>query len=110
MSGHSKWATIKRQKSATDIKRGLAFTKLANAIIVAVKKSGGITDLNSNFKLRLAVDAAKSHNMPKETKTELSSLLRFDIIMILLILFIPLMFFGEKALTIIIVTYLIEFG
>ena len=67
MSGHSKWATIKRQKSATDIKRGLAFTKLANAIIVAVKKSGGITDLNSNFKLRLAVDAAKSHNMPKET-------------------------------------------
>lgn len=67
MSGHSKWATIKRQKGVADIKRGLTFTKIANAITVAIKKSGGISDVNSNFKLRLAVEAAKSQNMPKDT-------------------------------------------
>ena len=67
MSGHSKWATIKRQKGVADIKRGLTFTKLSNAITIAVKKSGGITDINSNFKLRLAVEMAKANNMPKET-------------------------------------------
>jgi len=65
MSGHSKWATIKRAKGAADIKRGLTFTKISNAITVAVKQSGGITDPNSNFKLRLAVDSARSANMPK---------------------------------------------
>ncbi len=66
MSGHSKWATIKRQKGAADIKRGQQFTKLANAIIIAVRQGGGITDPASNFKLRLAIDKARSYNMPKE--------------------------------------------
>lgn len=66
MSGHSKWAQIKRQKGAADIKKGKAFTKLAKAIIIAVKQGGGITDPNQNFKLRLAIDAAKVINMPKE--------------------------------------------
>lgn len=66
MSGHSKWATIKRAKGAADLKRGLTFTKISNAITVAVKASGGIADPNSNFKLRLAVEAARAANMPKE--------------------------------------------
>ncbi|MDP2637512.1 MAG: YebC/PmpR family DNA-binding transcriptional regulator [Candidatus Levybacteria bacterium] len=66
MSGHSKWATIKRAKGAADLKRGLAFTKISNAITVAVRASGGITDVNSNFKLRLAVEAARAANMPKD--------------------------------------------
>jgi YebC/PmpR family DNA-binding regulatory protein len=65
MSGHSKWATIKRAKGAADIKRGLTFTKLTNAIMVAVKTTG-ISDPNSNFKLRLAVEAARAANMPKD--------------------------------------------
>src|SRR5258706_11365424 len=66
MSGHSKWATIKRQKGKTDAKRGIAFTKLSNAITLAVKAGGGIADPTQNFKLRLAIDTARSANMPKE--------------------------------------------
>lgn len=66
MSGHSKWATIKRAKGAADLKRGLTFTKISNAITIAVRASGGITDINSNFKLRLAVEAARNANMPKD--------------------------------------------
>ncbi len=66
MSGHSKWAQIKRQKEKADIKRGVVFTKLANAIAIAVRQSGGIGEVNQNFRLRLAVDAAKAANMPKE--------------------------------------------
>lgn len=66
MSGHSKWATIKRQKGVADAKRGQAFTKLSMAITIAVRTGGGITDPNSNFKLRLAVDRARAANMPKE--------------------------------------------
>lgn len=66
MSGHSKWSTIKRQKGAADIKRGQAFTKVSNAISIAVKQSGGNTDPESNFKLRIAVDKARAANMPKE--------------------------------------------
>jgi len=66
MSGHSKWSTIKRQKGAADAKRGQTFTKLSNAITIAVRGGGGITDTVSNFKLRLAIDRAKSFNMPKE--------------------------------------------
>lgn len=66
MSGHSKWSTIKRQKGAADIKRGAAFTKIANAITIAVKKGGGIGDVDQNPKLRLAVEMARSANMPKE--------------------------------------------
>ena len=66
MSGHSKWSSIKRQKSINDQKRGKTFTKLSNAITIAVKQGGGIADPDSNFKLRLAIDAARAANMPKE--------------------------------------------
>lgn len=66
MSGHSKWSTIKRQKGITDAKRGLIFTKLSNAITIAVKQGGGIGDPTQNFRLRLAMDAAKTANMPKD--------------------------------------------
>jgi len=64
MSGHSKWAQIKRQKGATDQKRGNLFTKLAKGITIAARDGGG--DPASNFKLRLAVDQAKQSNMPKD--------------------------------------------
>lgn len=66
MSGHSKWSTIKRQKGATDIKRGATFTKISNAITIAVKQGGGIGDVDQNPRLRLAVELARSANMPKE--------------------------------------------
>lgn len=66
MSGHSKWSQIKRQKGVTDAKRGQAFTKLGNAITIAVRQGGGITDPNSNFKLRLMMEKAREANMPKE--------------------------------------------
>lgn len=66
MSGHSKWSTIKRQKGVADIKRGQTFTKLANAIVIAVRQNGGNTDPETNFKLRLAIDKARSFNMPKD--------------------------------------------
>lgn len=66
MSGHSKWSTIKRQKGVADAKRGQAFTKLSNAITLAIKQGGGIADPDSNFKLRLAIDRARSMNMPKD--------------------------------------------
>lgn len=66
MSGHSKWATIKRQKGTNDTKRSAVFTKLSNAITLAVRQGGGVTDPNQNFKLRLTVDAARSANMPKD--------------------------------------------
>jgi len=66
MSGHSKWAQIKRQKGANDAKRGATFTKLSNAISIAVRQGGGITDPAMNFRLRLAIDSAKTVNMPKE--------------------------------------------
>jgi YebC/PmpR family DNA-binding regulatory protein len=61
MSGHSKWETIKRQKSANDAKRGAIFTKLGNAIAVAARNG---SDPDTNFSLRLAIDKAKSANMP----------------------------------------------
>lgn len=66
MSGHSKWSTIKRQKESKDAKKGQVFTKLAKAIIIAVKAGGGIGDPEKNFKLRLAMDKAKALNMPKD--------------------------------------------
>ncbi len=66
MSGHSKWATIHRQKETTDQKRGQVFTKITNAIIVAVRDSGGMTDPENNFKLRLAIEKGRAVNMPKE--------------------------------------------
>ena len=66
MSGHSKWATIKRQKGANDAKRGQLFTKLSKAITIAVRQGGGSPDPAMNFKLRLAIDAARGANMPKD--------------------------------------------
>lgn len=66
VSGHSKWAQIKRQKGAADIKRGQAFTKVANAITIAVRAGGGVTDPSQNFRLRLAIEKARAYNMPKE--------------------------------------------
>ncbi|KKU91875.1 MAG: transcriptional regulator [Microgenomates group bacterium GW2011_GWA1_48_10] len=65
MSGHSKWSTIKRQKGVADAKRGNLFTKLGNAITIAVREGGG-GDPNFNFKLRLAVEKAREANMPKD--------------------------------------------
>ena len=64
MSGHSKWANIKRQKGVNDIKRAQIFTKIARAITVAAQKSGG--DPNSNPNLRLAIEKARVENMPKD--------------------------------------------
>lgn len=64
MSGHSKWATIKRAKAANDAKKGAIFTKLAKLITISAKEKGG--DLDTNFSLRMAVDKAKSANMPKD--------------------------------------------
>ena len=66
MSGHSKWSTIKRQKESNDAKRGAVFTKLSNAVTVAVREGGGVTDPQMNFKLRLSIDRARAANMPKE--------------------------------------------
>ncbi len=66
MSGHSKWATIHRQKEVKDAKRGAVFTRLGAAITIAVREGGGIADSNTNFRLRLAVDKARMANMPKE--------------------------------------------
>lgn len=63
MSGHSKWATIKRKKGATDAKRGALFTKLARQIVIAAREGA---DPEYNFKLRLAVDKARANSMPKE--------------------------------------------
>lgn len=65
MSGHSKWSTIKRKKEATDQARGNLFSKLARAISVAVKTGGG-GNPETNYKLRMAIDTARSVNMPKE--------------------------------------------
>lgn len=66
MSGHSKWSTIKRQKGAADVKRSMLFTKLSSAITLAVRQGGGVGDPEGNFRLRLAVEAARASNMPKE--------------------------------------------
>jgi len=64
MSGHSKWATIKRKKAATDVARGRLFTRLIREISVAARNGGG--NLEANPRLRLAVDGAKKANMPAE--------------------------------------------
>ncbi len=66
MSGHSKWSTIKHKKAANDAVKGSVFTKMAKGITMAVKKGGGVGDPDQNFSLRLAVDKARSVNMPKE--------------------------------------------
>lgn len=64
MSGHSKWSTIKRQKESTDQARGKLFSKLSKAISIAVK-TGGSDNPDFNPKLRMAVEQAKTANMPK---------------------------------------------
>ena len=64
MSGHSKWTQIKRQKGATDAKRGQLFTKLGREITVAAREGGG--DQNANSRLRLAIQRAKDQNMPAD--------------------------------------------
>lgn len=66
MSGHSKWSKVKHQKATTDAVKSSAFTKASRAVTVSVLEGGGVTDPNKNFKLRLAIEKAKSVNMPKE--------------------------------------------
>jgi YebC/PmpR family DNA-binding regulatory protein len=65
MSGHSKWATIKRKKGALDAKRGKLFTKLIKEITVAARMGGG--DVDGNPRLRKAVNDAKGESMPADT-------------------------------------------
>jgi YebC/PmpR family DNA-binding regulatory protein len=64
MSGHSKWASIKRQKGVNDAKRGQLFTKLGREIVIAVREGGA--DPEANFRLRLVLDKARQANMPKD--------------------------------------------
>ena len=64
MSGHSKWSTIKRAKGTADAKRGQQFTKLSKAITVAAKSGGA--DPAGNPRLKMAIDAARQANMPKD--------------------------------------------
>src|SRR3989304_6246013 len=64
MSGHSKWATIKHKKAATDAKRGRIFTKLIREISIAAREGGA--DPDSNPRLRTAILSAKNENMPNE--------------------------------------------
>ncbi len=66
MSGHSKWSTIKRKKGAEDAKRGKIFTRIVREIVTAVREGGGVSDPDSNPRLRIAVEKAKAANMPKE--------------------------------------------
>src|ERR1051325_8893106 len=63
MSGHSKWATIKHKKAATDAKRGKAFTRLIKEIMIAARNGG---DPDSNPRLRTAITAAKAVSMPAD--------------------------------------------
>jgi len=64
MSGHSKWAQIKRQKGVADARRGQLFTKLTREIIVVVREGG--SNPEANFRLRLAIQKARDNNMPLE--------------------------------------------
>lgn len=66
MSGHSKWSKIKRQKEANDKIKGTIFSKLSRLITLAVIEGGGIGEPENNVRLRLAIEKAKSLNMPKE--------------------------------------------
>lgn len=65
MAGHSKWANIKHKKAANDKKRGKIWSKLIREVTVAAKEGGG--DIDANPRLRLAVDKAKTANMPNDT-------------------------------------------
>jgi YebC/PmpR family DNA-binding regulatory protein len=64
MSGHSKWSTIKHKKGAADKKRGILFSKLSRAIIVAAKEGGG--DPDANISLQNAIEKARAVSMPKD--------------------------------------------
>src|SRR6202158_3344157 len=64
MSGHSKWATIKHKKAATDAKRGRVFTKLIREISIAARVGG--SDTTSNPRIRAAIALAKNENMPND--------------------------------------------
>jgi YebC/PmpR family DNA-binding regulatory protein len=64
MSGHSKWSQIKRQKGANDAKRGAIFTKVGREIAIAARQGGG--DPEANYRLRLAMEKARSVNMPAD--------------------------------------------
>lgn len=64
MSGHSKWANIKHKKAKSDAAKGKIFTKLAREITVAARAGGG--DPSGNFRLKIAIDNAKSSNLPNE--------------------------------------------
>ncbi len=65
MSGHSKWSTIKRKKAITDSKRSKVWTKVIKEVTVAARSGGG--DPDGNPRLRMAIDKARSVNMPKDT-------------------------------------------
>jgi YebC/PmpR family DNA-binding regulatory protein len=65
MSGHSKWAQIRRSKGVNDARRGQLFTRLGREIVVAVREGGG-GDPNANFRLRMAVQHARDANMPMD--------------------------------------------
>lgn len=65
MSGHSKWAQIRRSKGVNDARRGQLFTRLGREIVVAVRE-GGSGDPNANFRLRMAVQRARDANMPMD--------------------------------------------
>jgi YebC/PmpR family DNA-binding regulatory protein len=64
MSGHSKWSSIKHKKGAADKKRGVLFSKLSRALIVAAREGGG--DPANNLALQNAIEKAKSYSMPKD--------------------------------------------
>jgi YebC/PmpR family DNA-binding regulatory protein len=64
MSGHSKWHSIKHKKAGVDAKRGKIFTRAIKEIIIAARMGGG--DPGGNSRLRLAIEKAKSVNMPKD--------------------------------------------
>ncbi len=64
MSGHSKWSTIKHKKGAADAKRGKIFSRITKEVQIAVKEGG--PDADSNSRLRVAIQNAKSVNMPKD--------------------------------------------
>jgi YebC/PmpR family DNA-binding regulatory protein len=65
MSGHSHWSTIRRKKEANDAKRGAMFTKVAREIVIAVREGGG-GDPETNIRLRMVLDKARSLGMPKD--------------------------------------------
>ena len=64
MSGHSKWANIKRQKAVVDAKKGATYARTSREIIVAARLGGG--DINHNFKLRQAIEKAKAEGVPND--------------------------------------------